>query len=224
MQSSSDDRDPFPLSWLTQYVYCPRRCGLLALDQAWSDNEYTAQGSVQHSRVHTARIERRGDILCLFDLPVYSHRIGVTGRCDCVEALHSQDGAALPYGEGRFVLHPVEYKHGTVREEESYQIQLCAQAMCLEEQFGGHIADGELFYMDAHRRYSVEFTPALREKVLITAVMIQEMLEQQQIPEAKYGPKCKKCSMQEICCPKIKRSAAAYMKRVWNAALESELS
>ncbi len=224
MQSSSDDRDLFPLSWLTQYGYCPRRCGLLAIDQAWADNEYTAQGTVQHGRVHTARIERRGEMLCLFDLPVYSHRIGITGRCDCIEALPSSDGAALPYGDGRFALHPVEYKHGTVREEESYQLQLCAQAMCLEEQFGGCISNGDVFYIDAHRRCEVEFTPALREKVLITAEMIQEMLEQQRIPEAKYSPKCKKCSMQEICCPKIKRSAAAYMKSVWNAALESELS
>ena len=134
--SAESERELFPLSWLTQYGYCPRRCGLMALEQLWTESADTAAGRAQHERVHTARIERRSGQMNLYELPVFSRSLGVNGKCDCVEALETPDGVELPYGQGRYRLYPVEYKHGVVRDEEEYQIQLCAQAMCLEEQFG----------------------------------------------------------------------------------------
>lgn len=215
MPSSSADSELFPLSWLSQYGYCPRRCGLLSIDQMWMENAETAAGRSQHERVHTARTERRGDTLFLYELGVFSRSLGTNGKCDCVEAHEDPSGVPLPYGPGRYRLYPVEYKHGIVRQEEEYQLQLCAQAICLEEQFSCTIPKGALFYIDAHRRDEVELTPQLREKTVQTAAHIRTLLETQQIPTAVYSAKCKRCSMQELCRPKLRHSASAYCRALW---------
>ena len=146
MQSFSEDesRELFPLSWLSQYGYCKRRCSLLALEQIWQENEYTAAGRMQHKRVHTGRTEQRGDSIYIFEMPVFSHALGVSGFCDCVEAHPSPSGVAIPHGKGKYTFYPVEYKHGVVRDEEEYHLQLCAQAICLEERFGVEIPAGAI--------------------------------------------------------------------------------
>lgn len=220
MPNCSDEL--FPLSWLSQYGYCPRRCGLLAINQAWADNAETAAGTQQHSRVHTARIERRGNRMDLFDLPVFSRALGVNGKCDCVEAVQSPEGVPLPYGEGRFQLYPVEYKHGIVRDEEEYHIQLCAQAMCLEAMFGNRIPTGSIFYTDAHRRDEVQLTEQLRELTRKTAESVKTMIDLQTVPDPLYSAKCRKCSMLEVCQPKWKRSARGYCDDVWRETLQKE--
>ncbi|MCD7803022.1 MAG: CRISPR-associated protein Cas4 [Clostridiales bacterium] len=223
MPSCSADRELFPLSWLAQYGYCPRRCGLLALDQAWVENEETAAGRFQHQRVHTARIERKGEDLLLYELSVFSRSLGVSGKCDCVEARAAPDGVALPYGEGRFQLYPVEYKHGVVRNgEEECHLQLCAQALCLEEQFGCSIPAGAIFYINSHRRDEVALTAALRQKTMETTRHIQAMLAQDALPPAKYSAKCKKCSMLSLCQPKWKRTAKGYCQTLWNLTTGEE--
>ncbi len=220
MPSFSAEQELFPLSWLSQYGYCPRRCGLLALDQAWLENEETAAGRLQHQRVHTARVERKGEDLLLYELNVFSRSLGVNGKCDCVEAHAAPDGVALPYGAGRFRLYPVEYKHGSVRKgEEEYHIQLCAQAMCLEEQFGGNIPAGAIFYINSHRRDEVAMTPALREKTVETAQKVQALLTQDTLPTGRYSAKCKKCSMLSVCQPQWKHTAKSYCRSLWQLAL-----
>ncbi len=222
MPSSSADQELFPLSWLSQYGYCPRRCGLIALDQAWEENAETASGRSQHQRVHTARTERKGDDLFLYELSVFSRTLGINGKCDCVEAHVSPDGVPLPYGAGLFRLYPVEYKHGVVRQEEEYSIQLCAQAMCREEQFGCTIPAGAIFYINSHRRSEVLLDPALRDKTVETAQAIRAMLEQETLPAGRYSAKCKKCSMQSICQPKWKRTAKGYCQSLWDLTTGEE--
>ena len=198
--SAESERELFPLSWLTQYGYCPRRCGLMALEQLWTESADTAAGRAQHERVHTARIERRSGQMNLYELPVFSRSLGVNGKCDCVEALETPDGV--------------------VRDEEEYQIQLCAQAMCLEEQFGCIIPAGAIFYINAHRRDEVALTESLREKTRQTAEAVAELLLCQEVPAPHYSAKCKKCSMREDCQPKLKRSAANYCRDLWETARE----
>lgn len=222
MPSSSAERELFPLSWIAQYGYCPRRCALLGLEQLWAENAETASGRSQHERVHTARQERRGNALFLYETEVFSHALGVSGKCDCVEAHADPEGVELPYGEGRFRLYPVEYKHGVVRNEEEYLLQLCAQAMCVEEQFSCAIPEGAIFYIDSHRRFPVALTAELREKTAATAQAIGAMLAAQKLPPPKYGAKCKKCSMLDLCQPKLKRSAGAYCGELWQIAGETE--
>lgn len=222
MQNSSEDesRELFPLSWLSQYGYCKRRCSLLALEQIWQENEYTAAGRMQHKRVHTGRTEKRGDVIHIFEMPVFSRRLGVSGFCDCVEAHPSLCGASIPNGKGKYTLYPVEYKHGVVRDEEEYHLQLCAQAICLEERFHVQISAGAVFFIDAHRRDEVLFSEALRDQTWKTAKEISDLVEKQELIPAKYSAKCKKCSMQEICQPKVKSSARSYSDGLWNEIIK----
>lgn len=223
MSNSSADSELLPLSWLSQYGYCPRRCALLALDRVWSENEFTAAGRAQHQRVHTARVERRGVNISLFEFPVFSRVLGVSGLCDCVEATQSPDGIHIPYGDGWYRLYPVEYKHGIVRDEMEYHMQLCAQAMCLEEQFGAAISTGAIFFIDAHRRDEIALTPELRKATANTAKAVSLLVGQQLLPQAEYSIKCRNCSMQEECAPKLKHSAVAYCQTLWDTVLEEDL-
>lgn len=222
MQNFSDNisRELFPLSWLSQYGYCKRRCSLLALEQIWQENEYTAAGRIQHKRVHTGRTEQRGDVVHIMDMAVFSRKLGVSGFCDCVEAHPSPSGVTIPYGEDRYVFYPVEYKHGVVRDEEEYHLQLCAQAICLEERFGIGISKGAIFFIDAHRRDEVLFTEELREKTWKTAQEISDMLDRQKVIPAVYSAKCKKCSLREVCQPRIRKSSGSYSDDLWNEALK----
>lgn len=221
-QSYSEDesRELFPLSWLSQYGYCKRRCSLLALEQVWQENEYTAEGRLQHKRVHTGRTERRGDIIHIFEMPVFSRALGVSGFCDCVEAHPSPSGVSIPYGEKKYIFFPVEFKHGVIRDEEEYHLQLCAQAICLEERFGARISAGAIFFIDAHRRDEVLFSEELREKTRETAKEISDLLENQKMIPAIFSAKCKKCSMLEVCKPKTRHSARSYSDALWDEAVK----
>ncbi len=194
----------------------------MTLEQSWEDNEYTISGTFQHQRVHTARVEQRGEDIFLYELNVYSRSLRVNGKCDCVEAHSKPNGVILPYGEGKFRLYPVEYKHGVVRQEEEYNIQLCAQAMCLEEQFNCYIPAGAIFYINSHRRNEVELTNSLREKTFEISKKVWEMINRETMPDAVYGAKCKKCSMLSVCQPKIKHSAKSYCKSLWELVLDEE--
>lgn len=221
-QSFSEDEsmELFPLSWLSQYGYCKRRCSLLALEQIWQENEYTAAGRMQHKRVHTGRTEQRGDTVYIFEMPVFSRRLGVSGFCDCVEAYPSPSGAAVPFGKGKYTLYPVEYKHGVVRDEEEYHLQLCAQAICLEERFDVAIPAGAVFFIDAHRRDEVLLSQELREQTWKTAKEISDMVESQKPVPAAYSAKCKKCSLREACQPGIRRSARSYSEGLWEEVIK----
>lgn len=219
MQSSSTEPELFPLSYISQYGYCPRRCALLGIEQEWRENAETAAGRYEHDRVHNARTEQRGGIVFIYELSVYSERLCVNGKCDLIEAHPDEKGVLLPFAAGRFSLYPIEYKHGVVRKEEEYQMQLCAQAMCLEEMFGCTVADGALFFIDAHRRDEVHLSEALRQKTADTAAAVARLLSQQTLPAAEYSAKCKRCSMTSVCQPKLKRSAKAYCGALWEEAM-----
>lgn len=222
MLSSSDEHELLPLSYLSQYGYCPRRCALLLLEQVWIENEYTAAGRAEHERVHTARIERRGDLITLYEFPVFSRALGVSGFCDCVELHADINGVTLPFGKDKYTIYPVEYKHGVVRDEREYQIQLCAQAMSLEERYGCAIHSGALFFIDAHRRDEVLFTPELRAETNRIAVALSDLSASTVFPVAEYGPKCKKCSLLETCQPRVAQFAGTYCGNLWSLATSKE--
>jgi len=219
MQSCSveAEKELFPLSWLTQYGYCPRRCGLLALEQLWTESADTAAGRAQHERVHTARIERRNGQMNLYELPVFSRSLGVNGKCDCVEAVEALDGIALPYGAGCYRLYPVEYKHGVVRDEEEYHIQLCAQAMCLEEMFSTRIEEGAIFYGETRRREQVYFSSELREEVENMFSEMHEYYKKNYTPKVKKTKACQSCSLKNLCLPKLEKivSVKKYMSQIF---------
>lgn len=215
-------REPLPLSYLSQVRYCPRRAALILLDQAWADNEYTASGAFGHEVAHAGGIERRDDSVRICDFRVRSEKLGLSGRCDLVEAISDPAGVHLPFLKGAWRLYPVEYKHGKVREEEEYNLQLCAQAMCLEEAFGGFISEGAVFYLTAHRRQAVALTEELRREVEVCAARLWQMLEDGRLPPPIDGPKCLKCSLKEICQPRLSRCAGHFNERTERDACGEE--
>ena len=157
-----DDWGPIPLSRLSHAGFCLRRAALLTNEQIWEESADTAKGRAEHERVHAQRIERRGETAKLYEFPVFSHTLGVAGKCDCIEAQTDARGCRIPALDFPVRLYPVEYKHGKIRAEREYEIQLCAQAMCLEEMLCCDISYGYIFYGETRHRMKVEFTDEVR--------------------------------------------------------------
>lgn len=210
------------MSRLSHANYCIRRVALLMNEQLWSENADTAKGRQEHQRAHTERIERRGDRLQLYEYEVVSKRLGIGGKCDCIEAVRDESGCYIPAADFPVRLYPIEYKHGKLRDEESYEIQLCAQAMCLEEMYGTQISEGAIFYISSHRRQPILFTDDLRQKVADTALAVDRLRKSLATPPAVFGPKCKRCSLRELCLPDVQKSAKVYCRKMICEAMEDE--
>ena len=216
------DAEYLPLSYLSQLGYCPRRVGLLLNERVWLESADTAKGRREHESVHTRRIERRGRELKLFEYPVASNDLGVSGKCDLIEAQEDPTGCRIPAVDFPVLLYPVEYKHGKLRDEQEYKIQLCAQAMCLEEVYHTTIAEGAIFYISSHRRQRVVLDEPLRRLVLETAKELHHIRESLSVPAARYSEKCKRCSLLEYCMPAVGHSARAYCQKLAQEAKEVE--
>lgn len=216
-----DDKERLPLSYLSQMCYCPRRAGLLLNERLWAENADTAKGRAEHERVHTERVEKRGKSLKLYEYTVFSDRLGLLGKCDCIEAKYDENGCTVPAVDFPVSLYPVEYKHGRVRDEEEYKLQLCAQAMCLEEMFDTAISEGAIFYISSHRRVTVSFDDELRKKTEETAVKLHEMRRSLTVPQASFEAKCRRCSLNELCMPKVSSTAEKYLNTLRTEATKS---
>lgn len=188
------------------------------LENVWVENEYTAQGRIDHEYAHTASSQLRGDSIKIFGMAVSSSRLGISGKCDCLEGVASENGIKLPWADKRFELFPVEYKHGRVRSEKEYLTQLCAQAICLEEMSGGAISKGYIYYTSDHRRLEICFSENLRSQVDQGALDLHHMMQAGIIPCAVNSPKCKKCSLYDLCMPQTKKSARQYCKEALDYA------
>lgn len=201
-----------PLSYISQYGYCKRRVGLLMLEQQWSESVDTVKGSAEHQIVHAAGAAVRNGVHILTDMQVFSRKMNLLGKCDAVEATESEQGICLPFlGERRYHLYPIEYKHGKLREETEYELQLCGQAMCLEEMYGCQIDTGAVFYISSHRRKEIRFTDELRQQVVQIADALADMLSNHTVTKAVPSSKCSRCSLKDICLPDVKDSVADYM-------------
>lgn len=183
--------DPISLSALQHYSYCPRQCALIHIEQAFEENVHTMRGQAVHQRVDEPGFEERSGVKVERALPVWSDRLGLIGKCDVVEFL--PDG--MPY--------PVEYKHGHKREKLHDDLQLAAQAMCLEEMTGKHVARGAIYHHSSRRRREVAITPELRLKVEETVVAVRALLASGALPPPVNDGRCKECSLKEICQPEV---------------------
>ena len=220
--SAVNDKERIPLSRLSHAGYCLRRAALLSNEQLWQENADTAKGRAEHERVHMSRTEHRGRELKLYEYAVFSQELGIGGMCDCVEAEESPAGCQIPSAKFPVSLYPVEFKHGKLRTEEEYEIQLCAQAMCLEEMYKTTIPEGAIFYISSHRRKPVKLDTALRKKVLRTIEAVREIQNSRRIPPAESGQKCRRCSLREQCMPDLPTSAAGYCAKLEREAKEVE--
>lgn len=214
--------DYIPLSYVSQYGYCPRRAALLMIEQCWDENEYTAQGRTEHENVHNSRLEKRDGTIKMYDTQLYSDRLKLIGKSDCIELYASDKGAYLHDLQGYYDIYPVEYKHGKVRNEKEYNMQLCAQAICLEEMYGCEISKGAIFYITSHRRSEVIFDEQLRKETKQAAVGLMNILKEECIPKAQKSTKCKNCSLIDICMPEVSVSAFEYMDYIRKIAMDSK--
>ena len=181
------------MSALQHYCFCPRQCALIHIEEVWRENYLTASGRLLHERVDRRGCESRGDVKTLTALRLVSRRLGVTGVADMVE-LHRIDGMWRAY--------PVEYKHGRPKANRADEVQLCAQAMALEEMRNEKIAEGALFYGAVRRRTIVQFDDELRQLTVATAKAVRELIGKGETPLAVYSPACDACSLYDVCRPK----------------------
>jgi len=201
--------DPIMLSSLNHYLYCPRRCALLRIENIWEANAHTVAGDIAHEMADDpgyrqtaqgARIERA--------LPLFSLRLNLIGKADIVEFRVAQGDSPGARGSGKAVdvPLPVDYKHGPRRKWDNDDVQLCAQALCLEEMFGTPVPCGAVYHVKTRRRRPVEFTLALRALTLKTIEDVRQLLAGTAIPAAVLKPQCEGCSLRRTCLPELTNS------------------
>lgn len=196
------DADLVPLSALQHYIYCPRQCALIHVEQQWTENRFTAEGRAQHNRVDRPEHETRDGIRTEYAVPLRSLRLGLVGKADAVEFRKDK-------------VFPVEHKRGRPKPTDCDLVQLCAQALCLEEMLSVTIVDGAIFYGQPRRRLVVEFSEALRAETEQVTTMVHDLIRSGITPPAEYEKtKCTACSLFDICMPKKRRSVSTYLKAV----------
>lgn len=185
-----NEADYILLSALQHYLYCPRQCALIHLEHIWAENRFTAEGRVLHERADSKKSEWQGSVRIVRTLPIRSGRLGLSGQADVVE--FHDDGTVFP----------VEYKRGRPKTNRCDEVQLCAQALCLEEMLDVRIEEGALFYGQQRRRRTVAFDEELRKLTETVIARVHQMLECGTTPQAEYAKKCEQCSLAAACLPK----------------------
>lgn len=195
--------DLLPLSALQHLAFCERQWALIHLERQWAENRLTAEGRILHDAAHVETTELRDGIKLCRGLRLRSLRWGLTGQADVVE--FRPDGPL-----------PVEYKRGQPRPEACDDVQLCAQALCLEEMLSVLIPFGDLFYGQRRRRARVNFDAALRSRTAELIHRLRALQASGMTPRAQYAPKCENCSLIGICLPKSRSDVRAYFAQSLN--------
>ena len=210
------EEDYLQLSGLQHFVFCRRQWALIHIEGQWAENYRTVDGHLMHERVHDQEFrESRGDCLTVRGLAIHSTELGVSGQCDAVEFRRAPAGIALQNREGLWLPYPVEYKRGKPKKHSADELQLCAQAMCLEEMLCCSITEGALFYGEPRRRTTVTFSPELRERVQSYSDEMHQFYRRGHTPKAKPSKSCSACSLKDLCLPQLTRhgSVSNYLKK-----------
>ena len=209
------EEDLLPLSGLQHFAFCRRQWALIHIEQQWQENLRTVEGELLHRRAHDdQQRERRGNILILRGLPVVSRTLGISGKCDVVEFHADPAGVPLQGEEGLWRPYPVEYKRGSPKAHDADLLQLCAQAMCMEEMLCCTVPEGSLFYGETRRRTDVFFSSELRNQVTTFLAEMHQLFRRGHTPKVRPSKSCNACSLKEICLPALlgRRSAQAYFR------------
>jgi len=185
--------DLLALSALQHLLYCERQCALIHIEQVWAENRFTAEGSILHERADRGGTGARGKARVEYGLAIRSLRLGLIGKADVVEFHRTADGQWQPF--------PVEYKRGRAKKDDCDRVQLCAQALCLEEMLAVKVPAGALFYGKTRRRQEVDFTLGLRRETEETAARLHALIASGLTPLPEFGPKCRHCSLAAVCLP-----------------------
>lgn len=210
-----NESDFLQLSGLQHFRFCRRQWALIHIEQQWADNFRTVDGELMHRNAHNAESrESRGSLLVTRGVSVFSAGLGVSGQCDVLEYHRGGSGIPIRGKEGLWQPYPVEYKRGSPREDAGDTLQLCGQAMCLEEMLCCDIPEGAVYYGEIRRRVAVPFTEELREQVREMLAQMHDLYRRGCTPKVKPRKACGACSLRELCLPKLmkSRSAAAYLR------------
>jgi CRISPR-associated exonuclease Cas4 len=221
LQKPYNEDQLIPLSALQHLLFCERQCALIHIEQAWAENRLTVEGRHLHERVDEVGQESRGRIRTVFSLPVRSLCLGLSGQADAVEFHRQGEGGADDLSRWR--PFPVEYKRGKPKMDDCDVVQLCAQALCLEEMLAVEVPEGAMYYGKPRRRLAVAFDQRLRETTLDAVGRLHALIEGGRPPRASYEKKCDSCSLLALCMPKVtgaRRTVRAYMAHA--LALASE--
>ena len=198
-----EDDDLLMLSGIQHFAFCPRQWALIHIEQQWEDNHLTVQGQWLHRNVdNPMAMERNKNVVHLRSVALISRELGFTGIADLLEltATDNEENAIIvPKYPGRWTVFPIEYKHGKPKYNEIDEVQLCAQAMCLEEMYGIHIFKGAFFYESVRRRAPVFFSQELREQVKIYSSLMHDVFAKGITPKAEYQSYCRSCSLKDKC-------------------------
>lgn len=217
-----DDDDLLMLSGIQHFAFCERQWALIHIEQQWADNRLTVEGSWMHRRVDNPfETERQGSKVQLRSVSIKSYALGLYGIADMLE-LHPADddtGVPIPRYNGKWHILPIEYKHGKPKREPIDEVQLCAQAMCIEEMYDITLTTGCFYYGQTKRREYIEFTQELRQHVIELAQQMHQIYANGITPVAKYRNQCKSCSLIDQCFVSEFNKAASvhhYLKQIAN--------
>lgn len=211
--------DLLPISALQHLLYCERQCALIHVEQVWAENRFTAEGNVMHEKAHDGPDETKAGVRIVRGLDVKSEVLGLSGQCDVVEFYQKVGTSCAPSDSSKSdcSVLPIEYKRGKPKAHRADEVQLCAQALCLEEMLGESIPEGRLFYGQTRRRMDVIFDEELRALTAETARWLHELIDSRETPPAVYeARKCDACSLIELCMPnamRFQKGVAAWFER-----------
>lgn len=214
---SYNEDDYLMISGIQHYAFCPRQWALIHIEEQWSENYLTTAGKILHTKAHDGDIvEKRGNLIIFRSLKVRSAKLGISGECDIVEFHKSKDGISIQGYDGTWLPFPVEYKRGKTKANDCDRLQLCAQAVCLEEMLCTNISSGAIFYGEPRRREAVEFSAEVRKYLADTVKAMHDLYERQATPKASKKKHCQSCSIKDLCLPNLekddKSSVIKYME------------
>jgi len=213
-----DEDECLPLSGIQHIAFCPRQFALIHVERLWVESVATFEGRLLHDRADDPFfVESRGTVLVSRSVPLVSRELGLYGVADVVEFHLVSDGAIVLHGrDGNWLPYPVEYKRGQQKPDDRDMVQVCAQAMCLEEMLHAEITEGALFYGRTRRRQVVHFDVSLRERVADLAQQMHALVDAGETPPPQRTRACTACSLKDICLPRVShsRSARQYLRTV----------
>ena len=200
------EEDWLQLSGLQHFAFCRRQWALIHIEDQWAENFRTVDGSLMHENAHDQGFrESRGDVLIVRGLAVHSAQLGISGQCDVVEFHQDPDGISLQGREGTWRPYPIEYKRGKPKDGPADALQLCAQAMCLEEMLCCAIQEGAIYYGETRHRTVVPLTQDLRSQVRDSLVEMHDLYQKHYTPKVKPTKACNACALKDLCLPKLMR-------------------
>jgi CRISPR-associated exonuclease Cas4 len=204
-----------PLSGIQHFHFCRRQWALIHVERQWKDNYLTVEGKQLHERVDDPFFKQvRDGVITARSMPVASYILGLIGVCDIVEFTPGPEGIILPGRCGFYLPAPVEYKHGEPKQDECDTVQVCAQALCLEEMLSISIPTGYLYYAKTRHRIPVEITPPLREKVAEMTTEMHQYFSRGYTPKVRPSKACRSCSLADVCLPELQAKVISASKYI----------